>query len=124
MAYILVIDREEGAARALVSALEESGYEVEVVEDTASTFALIRNNTPRLVILDLMDVMESQADPQPEGVKLLAQLYLDHPEIPLVVYSESKSYKEQFWSWAAAAHLDKARGPGQVIPVVNELLGA
>jgi DNA-binding response OmpR family regulator len=123
MAYILVIDREEGPARALASALEEAGYAVEVVEDTGSTFALIRNNTPRLVILDLMEIVEGQVDNQPEGVKLLAQLYLDHPEVPLVVYSESKSYKEQFWSWAAAGHLNKAKGPGQVVTVVNELLG-
>ena len=124
MAYILVIDREEGPARALASALEEAGYVVEVDEDTASTFALIRNNTPRLVVVDLMEISEGQTDSQPEGVKLLAQLYLDHPEVPLVVYSKSKSYKEQFWSWAAADHLDKAKGPGQVVTVVDELLGA
>jgi CheY-like chemotaxis protein len=123
MAYILVIDREEGPARTLASALEDSGYTVEVVEDTPSTFALIRNNTPRMVVLDLMDPVEDSDDPQPEGVKLLAQLYLDHPEMPLVVYSASKEYKEHFWSWSAAAHLDKRKGPDQVLAVVQELLG-
>ena len=124
MAKILVIDRQEGPAGALASALEESGYEVAQVGDTASTYAFIRNQTPDLVILDLMEIREDQADNEPEGVKLLAQLYLDHPEVPLVVYSDSKGYKDQFWSWAAAAHLDKRKGPGPVIAVVEELLGA
>ncbi len=123
MAFILVVDREEGPAGALTSALEQHGYEVDRVTDTASTYALIRNRTPRLVVLDLMHASEDQDDSQPEGVKLLAQLYLDHPEVPLIVYSEEKSYKDQFWSWAAAAHLDKRKGPDQVVTVIDELLG-
>lgn len=123
MAFILVVDREEGPAGALASALEARGYGVERVADTASTYALVRDRTPRLVVLDLMEEVESREDDQPEGVKLLAQLYLDHPEVPLIVYSSEKRYKEQFWSWAAAAHLDKGKGPEQVVTVVDELLG-
>jgi DNA-binding response OmpR family regulator len=123
MAFILVVDREEGPAGALASALEQQGYEVARVGDTAATFSLVRERTPHLVVLDLMQATEDQDDDQPEGVKLLAQLYLDHPEVPLIVYSSETSYKEQFWSWAAAAHLDKSRGPDQVTAVVEELLG-
>jgi DNA-binding response OmpR family regulator len=122
MAFILVVDREEGPAGALTSALEKHGYEVDRVVDTSSTFALIRTRVPRLVVLDLMQATEDQDDSQPEGVKLLAQLYLDHPEVPFIVYSTETSYKEEFWSWAAAAHLDKSKGPDQVIAVVEELL--
>ncbi len=123
MALILIIDREYGPADELTRQLEEQGYEVEVVRDSPSTYEFLRGQTPRLVILDLMAAIRGRPAEQPEGVRLLAQLYLDHPEIPLVVYSRSRKYRKQFWSWAAAAHLSKTNGPGPLIDLVERLLG-
>ena len=123
MALILVIDREDGPADELTRLLEKRGYEVEVVRDSPSTYEFLRGQTPRLVILDLMAAIRGRPAEQPEGVRLLAQLYLDHPEVPLVVYSRSRKYRQQFWSWAAAAHLSKANGPGPLIDLVERLLG-
>jgi CheY-like chemotaxis protein len=123
MALILIIDREGGPADELTRQLEEQGYEVEVVRDSPSTYEFLRGQTPRLVILDLMAAIRGRPAEQPEGVRLLAQLYLDHPEIPLVVYSRSRKYRKQFWSWAAAAHLSKTNGPGPLIDLVDRLLG-
>ncbi len=123
MALILIIDREDGQAEELTTILKEHGYEVEVVRDSQSTWEFLRGRTPRLVILDLMATVRGRPAEQPEGIRLLAQLYLDHPEIPLVVYSRSRKYRQQFWSWAAAAHLSKTNGPGPLIRLVDRLLG-
>ncbi|MCK4771575.1 MAG: hypothetical protein KAT18_01540 [Candidatus Latescibacteria bacterium] len=124
MARILVIDKEEGPARALVSALKKQGYDVDITHDSASTFSYLRTQTPHLIVLDLMAAIKGKPAELPEGVRLLAQLYLDFPEIPLVVYSRSRKYKNQFWSWSAAAHLSKKDGPAPVIEVVGRLLSA
>jgi len=122
MALILIIDREDGPAAELAGALKLQGYEIERVRDSLSTFEFLRRRTPRLVILDLMAAIKGKPGEQPEGVRLLAQLYLDHPETPLVVYSRSRKYRQQFWSWAAAAHLGKRDGPGPLIDLVERLL--
>ena len=122
MARILIIDREEIPVRALTSALKKQSHSVEIVTDSATTFSYLRNETPNLIILDLMAAVKGKPTELPEGVRLLAQLYLDFPEIPLVVYSRSRKYKNQFWSWSAAAHLSKKDGTEPVIQVIDKLL--
>lgn len=124
MALILIIDSEDGPAGTLANALKKSGHEVARVSDTSSTFEYIRKRVPQLVVLDLMAAVKGKPDELPEGIRLLAQLYLDHPEVPLVVYSRSRKYRQQFWSWAAAAHQSKRDGPEPLIEVVEKLLGS
>jgi len=122
MARILIIDREESQVRALTTALKKKGHRVETVTDSATTFSYLRNESPNLIILDLMVAVKGKPAELPEGVRLLAQLYLDFPETPLVVYSRSRKYKNQFWSWSAAAHLSKKDGTEPVIQVIDKLL--
>ncbi len=122
MARILIIDREESQVRTLTAALKKQGHSVETVTDSATTFSYLRNETPNLIILDLMAAVKGKPAELPEGVRLLAQLYLDFPETPLVVYSRSRKYKNQFWSWSAAAHLSKKDGTEPVVQVIDRLL--
>ncbi len=124
MARILIIDKEEGPTRTLANALRRQDYDVDTLHDSVSTFAYLRKQTPELIVLDLMAAIKGKPAELPEGVRLLAQLYLDHPEIPLVVYSRSRKYRTQFWSWAAAAHLNKRDGPGPLIELAEKLLAA
>jgi DNA-binding response OmpR family regulator len=123
MAHILIIDSEATAAGELAAKLKRRGYTVDRVTDTAATFAFLRDRVPQLFILDLMTAVRGHPNEPPEGVRLLAQLYLDHPEVPLIVFSRSRKYRQQFWSWAAAAHISKRDGTGDVIEVVEKLLG-
>ena len=123
MGTILVIDREEGPAGSLAERLRAAGYESDIVPDTASAYAYVRRGLPDLVVIDLMMGPGEESGSEPEGLKLLAQLYLDHPEVPLVVWTRWEGYRDQFWSWAAAAHLDKGEGPGPVLDVIDGLLG-
>jgi len=122
MARILIIDREEIPVRTLTSALKKQNHSVDTVTDSADAFLFLRNETPNLIILDLMAAVKGKPTELPEGVRLLAQLYLDFPETPLVVYSRSRKYKNQFWSWSAAAHLSKKDGTEPVIQVIDKLL--
>jgi DNA-binding response OmpR family regulator len=123
MGTILVIDRERDPAETLAELLRTAGHEVDVVSDTASAYAYVRRGLPDLVVIDLMEGPGEEGGTEPEGLKLLAQLYLDHPEVPLLVWTRAGGYRDQFWSWAAAAHLDKQEGSEPVLTVVADLLG-
>ncbi len=123
MALILVVDGEPDPAGSLTQALHEQGYDAEAILDPVSAYAFIRKQVPDLVILDLMTPPPPGKETQPDGLKLLAQLYLDHPTVPIVIWSRSTGYRDLFWSWAAAAHIDKGEDLGPVLKVVRELLG-
>ncbi len=123
MSRVLVVDREEGPAGALASALEEKGFQVDRVSVSESAYAYLRKQAPRMIVIDLMEAVPDHPADQPEGIKLLAQFYLDHPEIPLIVYTDAPGYREHFWSWAAAAHISKSEGPEKVLEVMEELMG-
>ncbi|MFO7767357.1 MAG: response regulator [bacterium] len=123
MSRVLVIDREEGPAGTLASALEEKGYQVDRVTETESAYAYLRKEAPQVIIIDLMEEVPDHPADQPVGIKLMAQCYLEHPEIPIIVYSDAPGYREHFWSWAAAAHVSKEEGPEQVLEEVEELSG-
>ncbi|MFC1629548.1 hypothetical protein ACFL3H_10625 [Gemmatimonadota bacterium] len=122
MSLILIIDREDGPALELAGSLKKHGYDVECMRDSQSTFDFLRHRTPRLFVLDLMAAIKGKPGEQPEGIRLLAQLYLDHPEIPLVVYSRSRKYRQLFWSWAATAHIGKREGSEPLIDLIKRLL--
>jgi CheY-like chemotaxis protein len=123
MAAILVVDGESDPAGSLKQALQEQGYEAEAVPDAVSAYAYVRRQVPDLVVLDLMSEPPSEEGTQPDGLKLLAQLYLDHPRLPVVIWSRSTAYRDLFWSWAAAAHVEKGEGVGPVLKIVREVLG-
>ncbi len=123
MAHILIIDTEDSAVAELKRALKKHGHTADRVSDTPGTFTYLRQRIPQLFILDLMAAIRGRPSELPEGVRLLAQLYLDHPEVPMIVYSRSRKYRKQFWSWAAAAHISKRDGIGEVMKVVDRLLG-
>ncbi len=124
MAHILVIDSEDTAANELIRVLKKKGHTADRVRDTAATYAYLRERVPSLFILDLMAAIRGRPTDLPEGVRLLAQLYLDHPEVPLIVYSRSRKYRQQFWSWAAAAHISKREGTATLTEVIEKLLGS
>jgi CheY-like chemotaxis protein len=123
MALILVVDGETDPAGSLTQALHEQGYEAEAIADPISAYAYLRKQVPDLVVLDLMTAPPPGEETQPDGLKLLAQLYLDHPRVPIVIWSRSSGYRDLFWAWAAAAHIEKGDDLGPVLKVVRELLG-
>ena len=124
MALVLVVDSEGGSARALASALEKKGYRVDWVPDGSTAYAYLRRSSPQAIVLDLMQEVPGEPHALPEGIKLLAQLYLDHPSTPLLIWTERTDYRQHFWSWAAAAHLDKKQGCDPLIEALKTLAPA
>jgi DNA-binding NtrC family response regulator len=122
MALVLVVDREEGSARALASALEKIGYRVDQVSDGSTAYAYLRRSIPQAIVLDLMEEMPEEPHALPEGIKLLAQFHLDHPSIPLLIWTDHSGYRRHFWSRVATGHLEKSEGCDPVVKAVRRLV--
>ncbi len=79
---ILVVDDEPDVREFLSSLLEDAGYEVRTAEDGMRAMDLIKDQTPDLILLDLMM-------PEETGTGLYRKLHdkKDFRDIPVIVIS-------------------------------------
>ena len=54
MAYILIVDKDEGFANAAAAVLKNAGHKILVESDVDAALACIKKKNPDLVILDVM----------------------------------------------------------------------
>lgn len=82
MAYVLIVDDDEGFASAAAMALKAHGYEVEVELDIHQATARMGSRRPDLLILDVMFPEDSAA-----GFTLARALHQDEKlkEIPILM---------------------------------------
>ena len=105
---------------ALVTCLDDLGYEVKTVEDGREAVASLRRQTPDLLILDADTFMASGL-----GTCDRLRCLLEHHDLPVVMTSTLSDFRE--WS---AAQLMNAKvtlhNPmaGEVAAVVEGLLGS
>ena len=105
---------------ALVTCLEDLGYEVATVEDGRGTLQGLERYTPNLLILDADMLMAS-------GLGTCDRLHgsLEHHNLPVVMMSTLAAFREQ-----SVAHLLDAKVvlnrpiAGEVAAVVEGLLGS
>jgi two-component system response regulator AtoC len=76
--HVLIIDDQEAIRRFLSAALEAQGYRVRGAATAAEGLAAVAAEAPDLVLLDLRL-------PDRNGLEVLAELRLDHPDLPVVI---------------------------------------
>lgn len=79
---ILIIDDDSAIRASLGFMLKRAGYEVQAVAGPKETMAIVRNEEPRLI---LMDMNFSLATSGEEGLTLLKQVKLFRPEVPVIL---------------------------------------
>ncbi len=79
---ILIIDDDSAIRASLGFMLKRAGYEVQAVAGPKETMAIVRNEEPRLI---LMDMNFSLATSGEEGLILLKQVKLFRPEVPVIL---------------------------------------
>ncbi|MCR4421260.1 MAG: response regulator transcription factor [Spirochaetales bacterium] len=77
---ILLVEDEKGIRNVLKDNLEYEGYSIIEAEDGVKGLEIARNETPDLIILDLML-------PQMHGYDFIKQLKKTHPAIPIIIVS-------------------------------------
>lgn len=79
---ILIIDDDSAIRTSLSLLLKHAGYEVKAVSMPKEAMEVVRNHTPRLI---LMDMNFSLSTDGVEGLTLLKQVKLFLPEVPVIL---------------------------------------
>lgn len=115
MKTILVVDREEQERKLLIEMLEAEGYRVHAAANAMDALAATARAMPDLVVLEL-------ALPHANGVELMGKLVTLNRKLPIIIYSVTASYQENFMCWLADAYILKASGFDELKAAVDELL--
>jgi CheY-like chemotaxis protein len=115
MTKILVIDDDALDRELLVAVLEERGYEVMLADNGGAGLALCHRQTPDAVVLDLNM-------PGIDGRRLLRQLRVLHPTLPVVVFSGlcTEEIEQEMLNQGATACIQKAFSLDQLGSVKGE----
>jgi len=79
---ILVIDDDSAIRTSLSFMLKRAGYEVLAVDGPKEAMVIVRNETPRLILMDMNFSLSTTGE---EGLTLLKQVKLFRPEAPVIL---------------------------------------
>lgn len=118
-AQLLLVDDEPGLREAVKDYLQESGFSVQVASDAREGWQLLQQNTPDLVISDVMM-------PQVDGYQFLKQLREDprFKTLPVVFLTAKGMTTDRIQGYQAGvdAYLPKPFDPDELVAIVENLL--
>ncbi|EFA73397.1 DNA-binding response regulator [Cylindrospermopsis raciborskii CENA303] len=118
-AQLLLVDDEPGLREAVKEYLQESGFGVRVASNAREGWELIQQNTPDLVISDVMM-------PQVDGYQFLKQLRDDprFASLPVIFLTAKGMTSDRIQGYQAGvdAYLPKPFDPDELIAIINNLL--
>ncbi|ARV57588.1 DNA-binding response regulator [Nostocales cyanobacterium HT-58-2] len=118
-AQLLLVDDEPGLREAVKDYLQESGFGVQVASNAREGWELVQQNTPDLVISDIMM-------PQVDGYQFLKQLR-DDPRLrslPVIFLTAKGMTTDRIQGYQAGvdAYLPKPFDPDELVAIVENLL--
>ncbi len=118
-AQLLLVDDEPGLREAVKDYLQESGFKVQVASNAREGWDLMQQNTPDLVISDIMM-------PQVDGYQFLKQLR-DDPRfkaLPVIFLTAKGMTSDRIQGYQARcdAYLPKPFDPDELVAIVENLL--
>lgn len=118
-AQLLLVDDEPGLREAVKDYLQESGFSVQVASNAREGWELVQQNTPDLVISDIMM-------PQVDGYQFLKQLR-DDPRfrsLPVIFLTAKGMTTDRIQGYQAGvdAYIPKPFDPDELVAVVGNLL--
>lgn len=118
-AQLLLVDDEPGLREAVKDYLQESGFNVQVASNAREGWDLMQQNTPDLVISDIMM-------PQVDGYQFLKQLR-DDPRfkaLPVIFLTAKGMTSDRIQGYQARcdAYLPKPFDPDELVAIVENLL--
>lgn len=118
-AQLLLVDDEPGIREAVKDYLQESGFAVQVASNARQGWELVQQNTPDLVISDIMM-------PQVDGYQFLKQLRDDQrfKALPVVFLTAKGMTTDRIQGYQAGvdAYLPKPFDPDELVAIVENIL--
>lgn len=117
MKKILVVDDEERIQRLLMDELGDEGHEITTASNGIESLSLLNDGRtqPDLIILDLrMPLMD--------GLETMGRLLKSRINIPVIIYSAFRGYKEDVMAMAASAYVVKSHDLKELKQTVKRCL--
>jgi two-component system response regulator MprA len=115
MAAVLVVEDEADLRILYEYALRKEGYEVVAVSGGWEAVAVVQQNRPDLVVLDIRM-------PELDGLKALRRILRIDGTIPVLIHSAYPEYRTDFRTWGAEDFVDKGAGIGALKSRIREVL--
>lgn len=111
---IVIADDNANIRSTLKDILTEKGYIVDTVDNGYELLSYLRNNSPQIVILDL--VM-----PGKDGVEIFYSLKTIRPEIKIIIYTGFHNYAGSLYARNADKFILKNEPPEKLLNAIEEL---
>ena len=112
---ILVADDERTLRRLYRHVLTEEGYEVLLAANSAEALAMVHDESPDLVILDLKM-------PGMDGMEALYKILDIRRDLPVVINTGYPEFEDNYLSWAADAYIRMSSDLTELKETVRRLL--
>jgi CheY-like chemotaxis protein len=110
---ILIVDDAENNVMLLNDVLSELDYDIHVAKNGRDALNIVRNNTPRLVLLDIMM-------PDMDGFELFEQLKRQYPETHVIFITAKSADNDRELAMAMGA-ADYITKPVNIIDVLQKV---
>jgi len=116
---ILLVDDEPDIIKLLTGRLESEGFEVDAVPSGKDAFLRVKENTPDLILLDVMM-------PEPNGLEVSRTLKDDpkYKNIPIILLTAKSTDDDKFWGREAGAdaYITKPYDTAELLTKINTLI--
>lgn len=112
---IVIADDNLNILSTLKDILTEKGYIVNTVNNGYELLAYLRNNSPQIVILDLIM-------PGKDGVEIFYSLKSIRPEVKIIIYTGFHKYEGSLYARNADKFLLKDEPPEKLLDAIEELI--
>jgi CheY-like chemotaxis protein len=115
MKSILVVDDEEGIRLLYQEELREAGYEVMTASSGEEALAMVKENKPDLITLDIKM-------PNLDGADFLQRLREIHRDLPVVISTAYDDFRQDFRLWASDGFVTKSSDVSELKEKISQLL--
>ena len=115
MKTLLIVDDDKNLRLLYQDEFSEAGYEVVLAEDGKDALEKFEGINPDAVIMDIRM-------PRMDGVEALGKMVRKARDIPIILHTAYKSYKDNFMTWGAEAFVLKSANLEELKETVHTVL--
>ncbi|MBI4971672.1 MAG: response regulator [Candidatus Omnitrophica bacterium] len=112
---IVIADDNPGIRQTLRDILTEKEYQVDTVENGYELIAYLRENNPKIVILDMMM-------PEKDGTEVFNTIRSIQSGIKIIIYTGFQRYENSVYAHSAEKFLLKDENPEKLLRAIEELM--